>query len=268
MAIGDASGSPQGVVVFFGGGRGTGFSGTSNQDAMTAMLEDLHREGLATVRVAWKSPWLFSAPGEQIGPRPLGCRPATMVKWVHDNLYQQIGADPALGECGLCIVGDSGGASQVVYPLVDYGLDSMIDTAVPISGPVHTGLAAGCLHDDSGDRALWYSAGFSAPIIDGAYGFFNGGPCQSHDPSWAERWEADSIDAAGRDFHFPNTRVVILFGSKDGSSGPPHGELFFDRLRSAETPFASVETVQGMGHLFSNSPQGLEAVRNVLLGSA
>jgi len=232
---------------------------------MAGFLSDLHQSGLKTVRVAWQTPWLFSAPGEQIGPTLLGCRPSTAVKWVHDNLYVSLGVHPAVGACGFCVAGDSGGSSEAAFPLVDYGLDSIINAALLIAGPVHTGMAPGCLHQGS-NNGLWYT-GFSAPIIDGSYGFFGNGPCQSHNPAYTSKWQADSLDTGGRDFVYPTTRVVFIFGANDGSAGPPHGRLLLAKLQVAKTPMASSETVAGMGHLVANSPSGLSALKAALLAA-
>jgi hypothetical protein len=264
LAIGDQTGTPRGLVVFFSGGKGTGFLGTEDPSAMAGFLSGLHQSGLKTVRVAWQSPWLFSSPGEQIGPTLLGCRPATAVKWVHDNLYAPLGVHPSVGACGFCVAGDSGGSSEAAFPLVDYGLEGIINAAVLIAGPVHTGLAPGCLHQGSSASGLWYT-GFSAPIIDGSYGFFSGGPCQSHDPAYTSKWQADSMDTGGRDFAYPTTRVVFIFGANDSSAGPPHGRLLLAKLQFAKTPMASAETVTGMGHLVANSASGLSALRAALL---
>jgi hypothetical protein len=255
--------SPHGVVVFFSGGLGTSWWGTTNEAAAGSILSSLNQRGLTVVLVRWLDPWLFASAGEAAGPAALGCRPATATRWIHDNIYAGLGLHPALGSCGFCITGDSGGASQVSYALTDYGLASIVNAAVIASGPPHAGIAPGCLHQQ-GDADLWFTS-FSGPIIDGSYGFFHGGPCESHDPSWAVRWQADSLDTGGGAFRFPDTRITFLFGADDSSEGPPHGRLYVAKLQAAGSPYVSVQTVAGMGHVIGNSQTGLQAEETSLL---
>jgi len=252
-----------GVVVFFSGGLGNTWWGTTNQFAAGSTLSNLSQRGLTVVLVRWLDPWLYASPGEPVGPAALGCRPATATKWIHDNIYVPLGLHPATGACGFCITGDSGGASQVSYVLTDYGLASIVNAAVIASGPPHAGIAPGCLHERSGSD-LWYTS-FSGPIIDGSYGYFQGGPCESHDPTWAARWQADSLDTGGITFRFPDTRIIFLFGADDHSEGPPHGRLYLAKLQAAGQPLLSVQTVGGMGHLIENSSAGLSAEESSLL---
>jgi hypothetical protein len=263
LDIGKAVGSPRGVVLLFSGGRGTSEWG-DRQGPSAQFIDDLQGSGLTTVRVRWLSPWLFAAAGEQVGPAKLACRPATVARWVYDNVYAAMGLSRSPGSCGFCVAGDSGGASQAAYLLSHYGMASIIDVAVLASGPPHAALAMGCLHR-SEDRDLWYTA-YSTPIIDSSYGFLQGdGPCARHDASFADQWNKDSVDTGGSDYAYPSTRVVFLFGEQDRSEGPSHGEFFLARLREEGAPDLSAENVPGMGHLVANYLSGLDALKQALL---
>lgn len=266
LGIGAPTGTARGVAVLFSGGLGTSWWGVEDRRLQASFLGDLHQHGIETVEVRWTDPWLFSSSGEQVGPAALSCRPATATKWIRDNIYASLGAHPALGACGFCIAGDSGGASQVAYTLADFGLAGILNAVFPVSGPPHAGLAAGCL-PNAGEHFA-YTAGFSAPIIDGSYGFFNGGPCQSHDAAWKTRWDQDAIDTGGRAFSYPSTRVVFIFGANDDSVAPPHGKLYLAKLQADRSPLVSSETVPGMGHLVGNSESGLNALAQAFLGAA
>ena len=217
------------------------------------------------IDVPWKDSWLRAAPGEEVGPARLACRPATVVKWVHDNVYSRLGAQPlAVGRCGFCIAGDSGGASQVAYPLSHYGLSNIVNAAIMVSGPVHTGLAPGCLQDP-GQRGLWYT-GRSGPVIDESYGFLDqNGPCVRHDASFTKQWDAAGLDTSGSNYDYPNTRVIFIFGGQDQSPGPPHGDLFVHALQQAGSPRVTVKDVPSMGHFDANAAAGMDTVGNEVL---
>lgn len=252
----------RGVLLLFAGGAGTSFIKTSHKDSFE---QRLRQAGVMVIEAPWRDSWLKAAPGEQAGPVRLGCRPATVVKWVHDNVFASMGAQ-SLGaaRCGFCIGGDSGGASQVAFPLSHYGLSDIIDVAIMASGPVHTGLAPGCLQDP-GRRDLWYTRR-SAPVIDNSYGFLDmNGRCAQHDPSFTDRWEADSLESTGSDYNYPNTRAVFVFGGQDRSPGPPHGELFLQALQAAGSPRIIVRSIASMGHFTANSAAAMDTVGEEVL---
>jgi hypothetical protein len=187
-------------------------------------------------------------------------------KWVHDNQFAPLGlAQQAVGSCGFCISGNSGGASQVAYALSFYGLDSILDAVIPTSGPPHAAQAKGCLRR-SGEEAYWYDGGAS-DTIDSSYGFAAGqGPCSRHDASFASRWDAESADTGGNDFFYPRTRVVVILGAQDASSAPPHARDFATRLDLAGTPYVTLQVVPNMAHPIQQSQDGLAALHAALLG--
>src|SRR5439155_286508 len=82
-------GQPKGLVMGFVGTLGTGTEGLSKQ-----WVDDMVAAGFEVIVVSWadQTPWLQSAQGEQAGPKLLACRPATTIKWVHDNVFEQLGS--------------------------------------------------------------------------------------------------------------------------------------------------------------------------------
>jgi hypothetical protein len=66
------------------------------------------------------------------------------------------------------LIGNSGGASRSSCALSHYGLESLLDAAVPSGGPPHAAQTKGCLRT-SGQEAYWYDSGASATID--SYGF-------------------------------------------------------------------------------------------------
>src|SRR5438874_1526804 len=108
------SGTPRGLVLYFSGQSGQEPWVTPSTDQATLpFMQDVAGAGLTNVMVAWEQPWLVSAPGEQAGPARLACRAASVIRYVHDTMYAQLGVHPSPQRCGFCLAGESGGASEV-----------------------------------------------------------------------------------------------------------------------------------------------------------
>ena len=257
LVIQPAVGEPRGVVMVFLGTLGTGFEGLNRQSvSMTAA------DGFQVVIVSWVDSWLQSASGETVGPKLLGCRPATTIQWTHDNIYEQLGSpEGGDGRCGFCLTGNSGGASQIAYSMSFYGVADLVDAAVLTGGPPHTDLDDACL---GSDPSLAFDAE-SASNIDLSYGFSPGtGPCVKHDDSFASKWKKDGADAGG-DYSFPDTRIAFIFVKGDRTPGPPHGKLYLEKLEAAGSPTVRERTIAGSTHTISALPEGREAIEEELL---
>jgi hypothetical protein len=272
------------MVVFFsgGGGRKLWFDEAKNDLAMsgqpasqtinqtaakiaTDFLHALQLKGLETVQVSWQVAWLESAPGERAGPARLACRSASVIQWIHDTLYKQLGAHPSSGiACGFCLTGNSGGASEIAYALAFYGLSDMVQAAVLTGGPPHAYFDRACL-----DQPGWgYTPGLDSNF-DASYGFPPGrhGPCATHDQSWAPIWPRDDIIDGGSTFTYPHTRILLILGAQDPTQVGPHQLAYFDRLRNANNPDVRQITVPNMGHAITASSQGLGYIKSELLKS-
>ncbi|MGH2784114.1 MAG: hypothetical protein ACRDJ1_02525 [Actinomycetota bacterium] len=252
---------PKGLVMFFTDAGGT--SWTSIRASADGLLDEFVAAGLEIVQVRWTDPWLDSAPGEKIGPARLGCRPATVIKWVEANLYN--GSSQPAGRCGFCITGESGGASQISYALAFYGLDGIVDAAIPVSGPPHAALMKGCVADFR--DYTWPP--HAARTMDNSYGYSGDGPCEQQDASWSDTWLAGGVDTGGADYVHPGTRITFLLGTKDGTRAPQHALDYADKLKAAGSPNVSVNIVEGMQHSAWDDTVGVNAVRAAILqGSA
>jgi hypothetical protein len=267
----EVQGTARGVLMVFpptGEARGLvamtiGGDGTEKQGINRSFIQGLAHQGFEAVVVSWVDPWLQSAPGDEAGPARLACRTATAIRWIHDNPYQDIGAPSGeVGECGFCLTGNSGGASQIGYALSFYGLGGIVDAAVLSGGPPHAALDEGCLGQDG----LAYDAR-SAGIIDLSYGFVDGGgPCAGRDQGFVGRWNDDSLDIGGV-YRLPDTRVVFVFVEGDASGGPSHGRFYLDELRDANTPMLTEETIPGTEHTIQAIPEGRAALEAALEGT-
>ncbi|HLB77943.1 MAG TPA: hypothetical protein VJO72_12995, partial [Candidatus Dormibacteraeota bacterium] len=94
--------------IKFSGGQGGGIDQQAAQQA-ESMLRGLQQQGYMTVQVVWQKAWLAAPLGNPVGPARLGCRPATLLKWLYDTSYQRLGAHPSALGCGFCVTGNSGG---------------------------------------------------------------------------------------------------------------------------------------------------------------
>jgi hypothetical protein len=142
-----------------------------------------------------------------------------------------------------------------------YGLGGIIDGAVLSDGPPHAAIAPGCL----GQKGYAYDQD-AASKIDLSYGFEQGsGPCERHDPSFAQHWRQGSLDVGGV-YLLPSTRLVFLFVSDDPTTGPAHGKAYLARLRSAGSRYVSSDIVPGAVHTIQDLRQGRIALEQALLG--
>jgi hypothetical protein len=258
-----ATAVPRAVVVLSSGGGGTGWW-SGNGSLTNDFIAGLRADGFTVVQLRWVDPWLRSAAGEDAGSAHLACRPSTVFKWVHDNVYLPLGVgDPyRIGRCGFCISGNSGGASQSSYPLSHYGLEPLLDASVPTSGPPHAAQGKGCLRN-AGQEAYWYAAS-STSTIDSSYGFAANGPCALHDPAFVPRWDEESVDTQGNDYFHDRTRVRIILGGMDGTSAVAHAQDYIARLEAEGTPYFSSEVVPSMPHGIQGSADGLAALGTAL----
>ncbi|HVL02895.1 MAG TPA: Calx-beta domain-containing protein, partial [Acidimicrobiales bacterium] len=267
MAHAKAIGPSRGMVVIFSGGGGTIFWSTDNVPADT-MIEDVRRAGLDVVQVRWTRAWTLAEPGEiEAGAAHVACRPATAVKWIHDNLYAGLDVPThGVGECGFCVTGTSGGSSQAAYTASHFGMEHIVDAVIPVSGPTHAAMAKGCLRR-AGEQDYWYS-GASTRNIDYTYGFTGTErPCEqnSTDPLWTQRWDRESVDTQGSDYNHPQTRVHLIIGGDDRAM-QAHGGDYFNRLQAAGSPLIRMEVVPGMPHAVTQSTAGMEALTAALIG--
>jgi len=133
-AIAPHQGTARGFAVFFTGGDGTGWWSTQVPE-LSELVAELRSLGFTVAQARWVSNWLESSPGNDAGQAHLACRPATLIKYLHDNYYLPMGITNHMpGMAGFCISGNSGGSSQVGYALSHYGLDDILDVVIPTGG--------------------------------------------------------------------------------------------------------------------------------------
>jgi hypothetical protein len=256
--------SPKGVVVFFSGTEGKDWWSAPNPLADQFLSRLRFRDGFVVIQVRWVDSWLKAPRGEQAGSAHLACRPATVIDWVYRNIYLPLGITPGPGECGFCITGNSGGASQASYALSHYGLDGILNAVFPTSGPAHAAQEKGCLpgfpdyrYEHNVLDLLDYSFGF-----DDDHGDL--GPCWTQDPSFSSRWNEESVDTGANDASHPTTRFEFVIGAGDSTSAVPHAADYRDLLEQDLSNDVTWAVVQNMGHSIQASKDGLRELERAL----
>jgi hypothetical protein len=141
-------------------------------------------------------------------------------------------------------------------------LADIINAAVMTGGPPHAGLAKGCMLEDG----YGYDK-LELQTIDLSYGYDKGGgPCETQDQSFTDRWNADSPDTGGGVYSFPKTRIAFVFVEGDPTPGPIHGKLYYDALKKAGTQYVTETVIPGTDHTIQSLPNGRAALEQQLEG--
>ena len=133
------SGIPRGTIVLFNGSGGTQAFGTGyGHHSYVATYLDA---GYQIVQTAWDSDWEITSPQGSSGTKIAACRPATLMNYVHQNLYK--------GDGGMCAQGASAGSGAIAYSLTNYGSSDYLDKVELLSGPVFGDIEQGCMEPDA-----------------------------------------------------------------------------------------------------------------------
>jgi hypothetical protein len=258
LKVGEPSASPsRGTIMFMSGGHGTNLWGTQSEHA-GRVIEDLRAAGFRTVQLQWKRGWLKGAPGQSEGPARLASRPATVMRWVYDNLHQQD------DDCAFGATGNSGGAMQISYALAHYGQADIFDAVVLTGGPPTGRMDLGC---DRNNEQFWYGEYVAAGYHDVSFGFApdSTGPCTSSDSSFLEQFKDASVSLGDWDYVYPKTMVWFLFGENDNPPWVANGMTYYERLIQEGSPLVHVDTVINTPHVVRSTREGADMIRDILL---
>ena len=262
--------SPKGTILFTSGGLGTGWYDSPR------LLADLSAAGFRTVQLQWIDSWLLGSPGKEEGHVRLGCRPATVARWVHDHLYEQ------RPSTAFCATGHSGGAAQVSYMLSHYGLEEILAAVVPSGGPPMARMDRSCTRDDPANASIAFPD-WATRIIDAGFGFlppgdaqrFNPfqapavGPCANGEASFREKFRKASVASGEGDYVYPRTMVWFVFEGIDDTHAVAMGTTYYDLLMKMGSPLVRRTVIPDVSHAGPNGlynlPNGVEKVRDILL---
>lgn len=250
----------KGTITFHSGSGGKGFWAPMDKPAAKDVMEDVKDFGFRTIEVRWGgNGWLAGSNELREGITKLSCRPATLLKWIHNNLYSEVNGSEAF-----CSTGNSGGSVQISESLINYGLDKYLDLIVPTAGPGLGRLDEGCLNEQS-DLYL----GKQKSIFDKTYGYFQGdGPCKNQDENLTYRFVEDSLALGERDFYHPQTKIHNLVGAEDiGTATNSQSQEVYNRWDLENTPYLDREVLGGVGHGVQGNELGAQRIKEVLLSS-
>jgi hypothetical protein len=201
----------KGTIVLHSGLGGTSFfNGGGNDDLLYGYLAGGYR--LVDVKWAGASPlggwWNVMSGGPQ-SAKAGACRPATLFKWIFDNVHG------GARDKAFCGQGHSGGSAAMSYALAWYGLGDYFDYVMLTQGPPLGRMDCGC------DRNAAHCTPPPLPGITGA-DLIDGMPlptatingiepiddkCNDHSitPANVKTLYDDSVAAEGGVFSYPNT---------------------------------------------------------------
>ncbi|MBA2432515.1 MAG: hypothetical protein H0V56_10440 [Chthoniobacterales bacterium] len=251
------------MLVTTTGSGGTNYW-TSSSGVTYTFAEELRALGFSIVQIRWAANWLESSPGNDAGQAQLGCRPGTVIKHIHDTYYRPLGIYPLHpGEAGFAMTGNSGGATQTGYALSHYGLDEIIDVAIPTGGPPHAALAKSCMNNP--DEQAYQFQLETREFIDRGFGFFNGnGPAVQHSASFIPRWLQASHSTGGNDYFHPRTRLHFIVGEYDLQMQATASD-YYQRLVTEGTPYVQWQIAPGTAHGVPATAAGRAAIKAALL---
>ncbi len=251
--------SLQGTVLLTTGGPGTRLFEEGSPHSKR-LIDELRSAGLRTVQLQWSSGWLWGSADSKEGHARLACRPATVARWVYDELTRD-----DEGRI-LCAAGNSGGSAQISYMLTHYGLEEILSTVVPTGGPPMGRIDLACLRGNGATRELWFP-NWATRIIDGGFGFprDGSGPCAQGDASYREMFLEASVASGQGDYYYPETLVWFVFGGADTTGATAEGLTYYELLLQHGSPLVRKDILPGLLHGITSAPDGVNKTGEILV---
>lgn len=278
LRISDPASTPQCTDVYLSGGGGGGYYETvfGATALNNLMVPRRSNASCIIVQTSWagSNGWL-TGPG---GGRALACRPATMLRAIYETIRT-----PGTPFCG---AGNSGGNAQLTHSLAQYGVEGMLDFAVPSGGPPWGRLDEGCLgyaHKGDDNMPAWaFTCRSLAPnaqtscilgypgnttTIDGMYELGTTACADARfghaTQEWLDRWRSDSVWALDADLDYGATRLHFVYGASDPGVEVPNGMTYYNVITSAK----SVQVVPGVQHDVPRYAAGATAIYTAMMNN-
>jgi hypothetical protein len=213
----------RGTIMHFLGGGGHGFENLGSDEYRAA--------GFTQVFVSW-DPDLDWEQTAAHGILVAACRPATVMKWIFDNVHA------ARRDLAFCGQGHSGGSGLLAYALAHYGMGDYLDHVNEHAGPPFARLDLGCngdappTMDVCGVQVTMRLPNFvtpweniQAPLTCGSTGV----PADE-----LQRWHDDSVMSTGAAYDYPHTTVDFFDCTNHATAVTGMAKLYYDEIVAAE----------------------------------
>jgi len=230
-------GVPRGFIALFGGAGGTQPYGGAIPGR--SYSQTYLQAGYQVVQSAWETDWEDTGITGGKNVKTAACRPATLLNFFHQTLYQ--------GDGGMCAQGASAGSAAVAYSLSWYGSSNYLDKVELLSGPVLSDIDEGCMVPNAPPVTVCSAGQFGCvgePFVDkpqyvlGAQigvGRWTGHACQPGSRTQAATnasWKAMSIvdGISGPSFSYPQTAMAGWLCSNGVNNSAAEGQLFYQQF--------------------------------------
>jgi len=236
----EPAGAVKGTVVAHSGGSGTSFY-NGNTGTSSHFSQSLTAQGFRFVQVAWANDWASTGHGIKAA----GCRPATLFRWIFDNIH---GASRSNAFCGM---GSSGGTAALLYSVAAYGLKDVWDYLQLAAGPTPSRLDYGCEPSlySGGPRNLcpqltnapWqydYVATGSSSIVNIANGWEGTSTCGKPSPPTADvaTWASDGLVSAGDDLSYAQTSMSFWYCTSTPNMSTGQASFYIEQAQPMNSP--------------------------------
>ncbi|HTR51242.1 MAG TPA: hypothetical protein VMJ10_11085 [Kofleriaceae bacterium] len=259
VALAPASRTPKGVVVTHSGSDGMTFIGNQLEGPW---LED----GFSLAQIAWFAPWECgkhagsacavdtTPPAERASMVDAGCRPATVIQWIHDSAQLADGTPFLPSGTALCGHGASGGSGAFWYSLLQYGRGAALDYVILAASSPFGRIDIGCDANNAATQVPAPCDNFATPPMAWEYDDANGAGSTAAFNRWLSTTTCGAAGGPSADEAALFARSSVLADGADLDIATP--VTTYDCVDAA-----SLNVVPGGGHfvhdaLRANDPTG------------
>jgi hypothetical protein len=250
--------STKGTVVFLAG-TNVNLPSNYNNDYINAYQSS----GYRIAEFNWNSQWEDTG-GLAKNILTASCRPATMLQYIHGQIYTR---------GNFLAQGFSAGSGAVAYALAWYGLNNVLNGVELLSGPVYSRVDDGCIVPYVPLVSVIPTNG---AVFEDAPQYF--GPAQritmvtgftclpSFDTSIeaADAWHANSIVQLNGIYQYPNTKISTWVCNNGLNPTAAQGYLFMAAVTSPWklTAISNCQGAEGVGQ--GLTPQGMKGAQAII----
>lgn len=264
-----------GTIFTHGGLEGLAPFNAENSGSTDNYVHAFLNAGYRVVQIAWNpsagqtsngvSDWGTIGNGFTSNLQVAACRPATVMRYVYDNIH---GGESGTG--AFCSIGHSAGSGAIAYSLAHYGAGDAtigyLDKAILMAGPPLSDLSQGCKITNGSYASnvtvcpagqMGCSGGMFSSIMDfqtGAQTLISswsgdstcaigtgsmGSPAGSTSVTSNNNWKAMSIvdDTSNPSFSYPKTALSGWVCNTNGNNHAGEAQIFYDQFVSSNQTY-------------------------------